>query len=322
MEKLSVIIPVYNSASTLERCVNSVLSQKLDEIEIILVDDGSDHDCAGLCDELAAQHQQITVIHRPNGGLSAARNTGIEASTGKWLSFIDSDDAILPHTLSKNLEWLQSNPGTSLLEFPVHVHYGSAHSYILSFKPETVTGTRVFPHWIENEGYSHCYAWNKIYKRELFDNIRFPEGETFEDAAICPDLIRLCNSIRYSDTGCYLYYKSAGSITLKYSFKNQEPLFRNYFRLYASIQEGHITETCRIRLWNACLNLLTDLYRCKDADLSYLKAQSRQLDIHAPSLRKLSRNDLTLRQAVKFIAASLFGVRTVCSLLGIIKYPL
>ncbi|MBR5936501.1 MAG: glycosyltransferase [Bacteroidaceae bacterium] len=320
MEKLSVIIPVYNSDFTLERCVNSVLSQNLDNVEIILVDDGSKDICAALCDSLASEHQEIKVIHRVNGGLSAARNTGIEASTGKWLSFIDSDDEITPGTLSSNMEWLESNPGTDLLEFPVNVHYGSPDSFVLSFKPETVTGTRVFKHWVENEGYTHCYAWNKIYRRELFDSIRFPQGETFEDAAVCPGIISLCKSVRYSDKGCYLYYKSAGSITLNYTFKYQEPAFRNNLRLLNMITEQGLDEFCRTRLWNVCLNLLTDLYRCKDADAGNLSTNASILNSTRPGLTYILRNTLSFKQKTKAIAAWLFGVKSVCSVLGLKKY--
>ena len=314
MDKLSVIIPVYNSASTLERCVNSVLSQNLDNYEIILVDDGSTQDCARLCDDLAAQSPAIRVIHRPNGGLSAARNTGIEAFTGNWLSFIDSADEITPGTLSTNLEWLESNPGTDLLEFPVHVHYGSPDSYLLSFKPETITGDQVFQHWIENQGYTHCYAWNKIYKRELFDDIRFPVGQNFEDTAICPSIIRKCHTVTYSDKGLYLYYKSVGSITLQYRFKNQEPLFRHNLELLQLITGLGLGNEISGRLWNLTLNLLIDLARCKDADKKYIAANAVALRSIKPA-RALRQAD-SFKQKLKVI----LGPKAACSLLNIRKY--
>ncbi|MBO6077186.1 MAG: glycosyltransferase family 2 protein [Bacteroidaceae bacterium] len=320
MALLSVIIPVYNSFQTLERCVNSILSQKPDDTEIILVDDGSDRDCAELCDKIAANDNCIKVIHRPNGGLSAARNTGIEASAGKWLYFIDSDDELAPHTLDVNFEWLESNPEPDMLEFPVAVHYGSPDSYLQSFKPETVTGEQVFRHWILSGGYNHCYAWNKIYRRELFGRIRFPEGETFEDAAICPDIIRQCRSIRYSDKGCYHYFRSEGSITSNYSFKNVEPLFRNSFRILCIIQEQNLDESCRIQLWNICLNRLTDLNRCKDPDSRYLSVHAHELNSSKPGPASILRSAIPFRQKIKALTAWLFGVRAACAALGIKKY--
>lgn len=322
MARLSVVIPVYNTLSTLERCVRSVLSQNMTDIEIILVDDGSTDGSSAMCDTLASAYPSIRAIHRENGGLSAARNTGIEASTGTWLSFIDSDDAFSPGTLSANLEWLESNPGTDMIEFPVNVHYGSSDSYVLSFNPETVEGADVFRHWIDNNGYDHCYAWNKIYRRELFDSIRFPRGESFEDAAICPMIIDKCRSIRYSDKGCYLYYRNEGGITNRYRFSNQEPLFRHHINLLRRITDENHRPAARMRLWSRCLNLLTDLYRCQDAGKACLKGKSSDLSGLSPGFTDIFRSGLSSRQIIKCISAYLFGVRLVCTLLGRKKYPI
>lgn len=94
--KISVIVPVYNTEKYLKRCLDSITSQTLDEIEIILVDDGSKEPCALLCDELASADSRIKVIHKQNGGLGFARNSGIEAATGEYIGFVDSDDYIEP----------------------------------------------------------------------------------------------------------------------------------------------------------------------------------------------------------------------------------
>lgn len=320
MALLSVIIPVYNSISTLERCVNSVLSQETDNTEVILVDDGSNDGSPDLCDRLAAKHSCIQVIHRENGGLSAARNTGIEASSGKWLSFVDSDDELSPDTLSANLEWLESHSGIDLLEFPVNVHYNSPDSFLLSFKPETITDGQVFRHWIESQGYNHCYACNKIYRRELFDSIRFPNGESFEDAAVCPAIIRNCKSMRYSDSGCYLYYCTEGGITNHYSFNTQEPLFRHNIDLLQEIRKQHFDEPHMTRLWNVCLNLLICLNRCKDADSTYIGSRASELDSAKPGPAKILHSGISHRQMIKALSAWFLGVDAVCRMLGRKKY--
>ena len=225
MARLSVIVPVFNTAATLKRCTESILSQHVDGLELILVDDGSTDGSSAICDGLAAADDRIRVIHRDNGGLSAARNTGIDAAAGTWIAFADSDDELAPDTLDANLGLASDE--IDLVEFPVSVHYGSPNCYKLDFKPLTVSGDEVFGHWIRSGGYTHCYAWNKIYRRTLFNEIRFPEGENFEDAAICPSIIRKCRAVTYSDHGRYLYYRSGGSITVRYRFANQEPLFRH-----------------------------------------------------------------------------------------------
>ena len=320
MALLSVIIPVYNTLSTLKRCVDSVMSQNVPDMEVILVDDGSTDGSSHLCDTLASVHDCIRVIHRVNGGLSAARNTGIRAARGEWLSFIDSDDEFAPDTLAVNLETAQSDERISLIEFPVTVHYGSPLSYNIDFEPCTISGDRVFGHWIHTEGYMHCYACNKIYRSTLFDRISFPEGESFEDAAVCPSIIRKCSAVAYSDRGRYLYYSSAGSITMRYRFSNQEPLFRHNLELLEYITAQGFGTDDRVRLWNVTFNLLTDLWRCKDADASYLAAAAKKLNRLKHGHSAYRDSGISFRQRMKALSAWFLGVRLTCSILSVKKY--
>lgn len=314
MVSLSVIIPVYDSLSTLERCVESVLSQNVDGMEVILVDDGSTDGSSALCDTIAARNGSVRVIHRPNGGLSAARNTGIEAAQGEWLSFVDSDDALAPDTLSGNLEYALQIADTDMVEFPVTVRYGSAHSFNFDFKPVDTRAGQVFTYWIQSCGYNHCFACNKIFRATLFNNIRFPEGENFEDAAVCPDIIRSCRTVRYSDIGRYLYYESEGSITRQYRFSNQEPLFRHNLQLLQLITTQGFGHECKAKLWNQCLNLLIDLGRCKDANREYIGTNASELRRLKP--RNALRHADTLKQKIK----ALMGPKAAISLLTIRKY--
>lgn len=321
MARLSVIIPVYNSASTLERCVSSVLSPVLPGMEIILVDDGSTDDSLALCYSLASTNKSIKVIHRKNGGLSAARNTGIEASDSEWISFVDSDDELAPGTLADNMEWAESDPSIDLVEYPITVHAGSPDMYDIDFQPITVKVQDTFRHWVESEGYRHCYACNKLFRHRLFDRIRFPEGESFEDAAICPDIIRNCHAIHYSDKGRYIYYKSPESITRRYSFRNQEPLFRHNFRLLKETACIGFSPTVMTRLWNVCMNLLVDLCRCSDADEEYIRKHTALMSSCRPGIKQAFGSGLPTSSGIKTIAASLIGVRGVCFILGKKKHP-
>ena len=312
MATLSVIVPVFNTAATLRRCVSSILSQQVDGLELILVDDGSTDGSSALCDELASAHDCIRVIHRENGGLSVARNTGIDAAKGKWITFVDSDDELTPDTLEPNLELTSAD--IDLVEFPVTVHYGAPNVYNLDFKPVTISGGKVFQHWIISGGYTHCYAWNKIYRASLFDGIRFPEKENFEDSAICPQIISRCRAVTYSDRGRYLYYSSSGSITLQYRFANQEPLFRHNLELLELITRQSFSYVCRAKLWNQCLNLLIDLGRCRNADKEYLKANAKKLSRLRPA-GTISLAD-TFKQKIK----ALIGPKAACCLLTTRKY--
>ncbi len=312
MTTLSVIVPVFNTAGTLERCIRSILSQQVDGLELILVDDGSTDASPALCDEFSGADARVRVIHRPNGGLSAARNSGIDAARGTWIAFADSDDELAPDTLSANLELATAD--VDLVEFPVSVHYGAPNCYQLDFEPRTVSGDFVFKHWIKSGGYNHCYAWNKIYRATLFEGIRYPEGENFEDAAICPSIIRRCRAVTYSDRGRYLYYSSTGSITLQYRFANQEPLFRHNLELLQSLKKTGVDAESFGKLWNICLNLLIDLARCKDADKDYIAQKAAVL----ASLKPLNarRYAGSLKQKIKVA----MGPAAACKLLSIRKY--
>ena len=312
MATLSVIVPVFNSADTLERCVSSILSQQVDGLELILVDDGSTDGSPALCDRLSGADDRVRVIHRANGGLSSARNTGIDAATGTWIAFADSDDELAPDTLSANLELATDD--VDLVEFPVSVHYGAPNCYQLDFELRTVSGDYVFRHWIKSGGYNHCYAWNKIYRTTLFEGIRFPEGENFEDAAVCPSIIRKCRAVTYSDRGRYLYYSSGGGITRQYRFANQEPLFRHNLELLQFITANGFDNESLGRLWNVSLNLLVDLARCEDAGKDYIAANAALLASLKPAGAR--RYAGSLKQRIKAV----LGPAAACKLLSIRKY--
>lgn len=108
--KVSIIIPVYNAASYIERCVQSILLQDVKNRELILVDDGSKDNSGAICNTIAAEHDNVQVIHQPNGGVSSARNTGLDHATGEWIAFVDADDQVPPDALGQFEKALESNP--------------------------------------------------------------------------------------------------------------------------------------------------------------------------------------------------------------------
>ena len=188
--KLSIIIPVYRTQNTLQRCLESILCQSFTDYEIILVDDGSPDNCPYLCDEYAQKDARIKVIHKENGGLSDARNIGIQQAQGEYITFIDSDDTIKNGTLSALLKELEKYPNTDMLEYPIFERFGhTTREHILSFKENEYDNA--IDYWLTERAYNHTYACNKIYKRFLFERIRFPKGKNFEDVLTTPYLIGL-----------------------------------------------------------------------------------------------------------------------------------
>ena len=229
--KLSIIIPIYQAQDTLDRCIESILCQSFTDYELILVDDGSPDECPLLCDEYNKKDARISVIHKENGGLSDARNTGIEHSKGEYITFIDSDDAIQKDTLLKLMKELQEHPTVDILEYPVMERIGHpTKEKLLTFNPKEYENG--LEYWLGERAYKHTYAWNKIFRRSLFRHIRFPKGKNFEDVLTIPLLIGLIPydqsnntdskaiKIRVTNVGMYLYYWNDKGITAKAIYKD------------------------------------------------------------------------------------------------------
>ena len=209
--KLSVIVPIYKVEDTLDRCIESIVAQRCSGMEIILVDDGSPDRCPAMCDEWALRDRRIRVIHKKNGGLSDARNAGIDAAQGEFLTFVDSDDYLSPHTYQPLIGFLEAHEELDFVEFPVQEHEGSGKQHLLTFEETVYTDIRHY--WHQTEGWRHSYAWNKIYRRQLFQNIRFPKGKVFEDMHTLPLLLAQCRSLATAGTGCYHYTYNRNGIT-------------------------------------------------------------------------------------------------------------
>ena len=135
--KLSIIIPVYRTEATLDKCVESVVSQDCHDMEVILVDDGSPDRCPALCDGWAAKDPRVRVVHKENGGLSDARNAGIDIATGTYVTFVDSDDYLADNTYRPLMDRLEETGDIDILEYPVYVHYNSIRQHVIDFNQET-----------------------------------------------------------------------------------------------------------------------------------------------------------------------------------------
>lgn len=260
--KLSIVIPVYNTQDTLARCVESVLGQSFADFEAILVDDGSPDGCPALCDSYAARDGRVVVVHKANGGLSDARNAGIGRAQGEYVTFIDSDDAIAPGTLQALAGELERHPGTDILEYPVREWIGHRRKErLLTFIPRAY-GSAV-DYWMAERAFRHTYACNKVFRRCLFDRVRFPKGKHFEDAATMPRLVGLlptddgegCLSpaVRTTDRGLYLYYWNSSGITSRAGHRDIRQLYDCHRAVLDRLLQGMGGNTGTIRRYSAPL---------------------------------------------------------------------
>ena len=186
MSEISVIVPVYKVEKYLSRCVDSILAQTYKDYELILVDDGSPDTCPALCDEYAKKYSFIHVIHKKNGGLSDARNCGIDyafTTDSEWLTFIDSDDWVHPQFLELLIKACKDNGAdVSSCTFEPVNGVRNGYAQIKDCRIETDTVVNLFARRYGYDTFNIISAWAKLYKKSLFEKIRYPKGKLFEDS--------------------------------------------------------------------------------------------------------------------------------------------
>lgn len=212
-KNISIIVPIYNVENYLPSCIDSILKQTYKNIEVILIDDGSPDNCSAICDEYEKKDERIRVIHQKNSGLSGARNTGIENAQGEYLIFVDSDDTIAPTMVEELYEYAEEH-GCSI------VACGRYYLFEDGKKICKITDEKSRTYSFEEAMYEmntftlfDMSAWAKIYRRELFQNIRFPKGKLSEDYYIMYKLFDLAQSVGYVAKPLYNYLQRQSSIS-------------------------------------------------------------------------------------------------------------
>lgn len=179
--EISVIVPIYKVEPYLCRCVDSILGQTFSDLEVLLVDDGSPDGCGAICDEYAKKDARVRVIHKPNGGLSSARNAGIEAAKGAWIAFIDGDDWIDPDMMNI-LHTAALRHGAQVAECSYRRIYKDRIEEETPCTGACIEGTNVdaLEGMYDWKNFKPV-AWNKLYRREVIGDTRYPEGRLHED---------------------------------------------------------------------------------------------------------------------------------------------
>lgn len=221
MCEISIIVPVYKVEKYLEKCVNSILAQTFTNFELILVDDGSPDRSGAMCDEYAQKDPRVKVIHKENGGLSSARNAGIDVARGRYLGFVDSDDYIaadMYELLHEEITRAQAD----LAICGIYDIYEGKEPVEKPIIHETATADEALLLILQGNNIS-VHAVNKLYRRELFQTLRYPVGKYHEDSFIIVDLLAKCQKIAINSAQKYFYYHRLGSInTEKFSDKQFE----------------------------------------------------------------------------------------------------
>lgn len=215
--EISVIVPIYNTATFLRECLDSILAQDVDQpYEVLLVDDGSTDGCGEICDEYAAKDRRVRVFHQENQGLSAARNTGIDAARGRYYAFVDSDDVVLPAYLRTLYAACEKHDAYMALCAVEDVQEnGQSCDPPHSTHPNregVFCGKDLLNEFYTPNGTVYTVAWNKLYRAEVWKLLHYPEGRLHEDDFVAHRLFWRCDKVVCVDTILYHYRLRDGSI--------------------------------------------------------------------------------------------------------------
>lgn len=212
-DKISVIIPVYKVEPYVRKCIESVAGQTYDRLEIILIDDGSPDRCGEICDECAQNDSRIKVIHRQNGGLSAARNSGLEAATGDYVLFVDSDDYIHKNMVERMHNIAIEKQADVVVCDYLKVNEGEEKEQLQeSGEVIDITDDNRLDYMLGDTKIVFTVVWNKLYKRDLFQNICFPEGKVHEDEFVTYKILHQAEKVCYLRDELYYYVQRKSSI--------------------------------------------------------------------------------------------------------------
>lgn|SRR5574344_286807 len=303
--KLSIIIPIYNVEDTLDKCIESVISQSFTDYEMILVDDGSPDGSGDICNFWAENDKRIKVIHKNNGGLSDARNAGINIATGDYITFIDSDDHIAPNTLLPLMYELEKHKDYDIIEYPIYVFFGSKKQKILNFDNRTFTD--IFnDYWLGCKAYTHLYSCNKIFRRELFNEIRFPIGKKFEDVFTTPEILKKTKKIATSKNGMYYYNWNENSITATANGDDLEMLLQAHLN-YIVNSVAHLGKENRnewIEYYMHVVNIQMDVFE--------LTGKEPELKKYNIGYNAIFSNKINIKLKLKLILLNILGIKKLC----------
>ncbi len=209
---VSIIVPVYNIKEYLAGCVESLQKQTCPDLEIILVDDGSTDGSGALCDGYAAQDTRIRVVHKENGGLSSARNAGLEVATGQWILFVDGDDYLVHNAVEQLLAVAQEYPDTDFVQFLYQETDGSWQPENQSVEQMVLSEVPDFFRRLYDLGGVAASSCTKLFRRELFEILRFQKGIRHEDEELMTRLLPICRKAVYTSLVLYGYVVRQGSI--------------------------------------------------------------------------------------------------------------
>lgn len=307
MEKISIIAPVYQVEKYIGKCIESVINQTFKNFELILIDDGSKDKSGNICDEYAKRDKRIHVVHTENKGAASARNRGLDLATGKYIAFVDGDDYLAENMLDELYKVItQENCDVVVCDF-LNLHANPDKDFSLQLSDSKVSGREILSHLKNQKNYGvWTIVWNKLYKKEILKDLRFPEGKYFEDEIFSDQLYLRCNEVQViSDV---LYYHRV----LETSTMNTQKI-RNYLDLIDAFQlrinlylENRLPDD---EVYKVLIYMLESYTKCAKAD--FMGNDKERLKQAKRFIRESSR--ILIKKRLSFIKK--------CSLILIAFFP-
>ena len=293
---ISVIVPVYNVEKYLERCVKSIAAQTYKDLEILLIDDGSTDKSGEMCDDFQQTDSRIKAFHKQNGGLSDARNYGIEHSAGEFISFVDSDDYIDEKMLETLHRLITENDADLAVCSAMDVFEGKEVTQVKEIKEFNLNKVESYKYMLRGDGIPS--ACNKLYKRQTVGNVRFPVGKLYEDGFFTPQILKNVEKTAVTSKPMYYYFRRADSITTKPFRKGDLDVIEAYDKCVKQVKElcPEALPYAEFRYRNAYFNVLDKMLMrddCKEIPeykqvVKYLKKHTAQI-VKDPGFGKMRK---------------------------------
>lgn len=256
---VSVIVPVFNCEKQLTRCLDSLLGQSLENIEIILVDDGSTDTSPSICDRYADRDARIIVTHQENTGVSAARNQGIRLARGNYIMFVDSDDYVeqdfcrLPYELAERTH-------AELVVFRFDI-LRDGNVVVIGGPAERYSGLKSSDDALRLFEFADVYVWNKLYRADLFRKVSFPNVRRYEEHGVTHRLIHVAEQVCFTDEVLYHYVDYSDSLSSRFEVSSEFDRFRLASEQWNDFSDWGITELVQERQMRAAIRYLVKVGR-------------------------------------------------------------
>jgi glycosyltransferase involved in cell wall biosynthesis len=304
--KISVIIPVYNSEQYIKNCLDSIVNQSYNNIEIIIVNDGSTDSSLSICKSYAKKDDRIIILDKENKGQASARNLGLESATGDLISFVDSDDAISTDLFLENIEIYKSNTLIDVIQFPVYYNYMSKNAILRKIEKKMISSKELLYDELINKKMMSWIICDKLFKKEVFENLRFPNGMIYEDNFLIIDILSRINYFYYSDKGVYYYYMREKSTTNSgHSEKKEIDTQKVNLHLLKNIIKTRNTSNIII-----CLNKIINIYQSLYVNYNFNGKIDElfRLELKKIKIIEILKSNLFLNQKIKTTIVKIIGV--------------